>query len=331
MAMSQLAESLFVDVAAATISVPLARLDEVARVYVDTFGWEVHWAGTVDGTAWGIGARPRRAVVLGPRGDERGVLRLIEGETPAPPPLATYGWSAIEITVRDVDGLAGRLRVSGASVGATGDFRINGEPTDLLFSGGPPGQRAMQAVGPAGEQLYLTQILRQTPGRELAAPPAGQETGAVFITVLAARDYAAARAFYVECLGMDAYIEVDAALSVAAREAGWPAGLTCKLAAVRGRGETRIELDGYPRPPLAKERQASASELPPGFGLASFVVVDLDRGLAAASSRSFGAAAPGSKPFAAPARHSEPPYNGRWAATLRGGDGELIELIGLED
>jgi hypothetical protein len=54
--------------------------------------------------------------------------------------------------------------------------------------------------------------------------------------------------------------------------------------------------------------------------LVSFYVTDLDRALAAA----------GSLPIAEPMRRAEPPYAGRRAATLRGGDGELIELIGLE-
>jgi hypothetical protein len=309
-----MAASLVVDLAAVTVTVARSRLDVIAQVYTETFGWAVRWAGSTDGTAWGLPRRERRVVVLGARGERRGLLRLVEGEAPAPPPLATYGWSAIELTVRDVDALAERLRTAS-------QFRINGEPKDLLFSGGPPGQRAMQAVGPAGEQLYLTQILRQTAGRELATPAPGADTGAVFIAVLAARNYAAARSFYVDRLMMDAYIEVDAALSVAAREAGWPAGLTCKLAALKGRGETRIELDGYPAPSLATEREVVADELPPGFGLASFWVADVDRALEAI----------GTEPLATPAPRPEPPYDGRRAATLRGGDGELIELIGLGD
>jgi catechol 2,3-dioxygenase-like lactoylglutathione lyase family enzyme len=265
----------------------------------------------VDGAVWGRAPRPRRVVVLGAPGERRGLLRLLQGETPPPRPLCTYGWSALEITVRDVDALPAKLQ-------AAGTFRINGEPKDLLFSGGPPGQRAMQTVGLAGEQLYLTQILRQTPERELATPPPGAETGAVFIAVLAARDYAAARSFYVDRLGMDAYIEVDAALSVAAREAGWPRELRTRLAALKGCGETRIELDGYPAPPLAAPRDAVDGELPPGFGLASFLVTDLDRTLEAAQT----------VPCAPPSARPEPPYDGRRSASVRGDDGELVEFIG---
>jgi hypothetical protein len=250
--------------------------------------------------------------VIGAPGETRGLLRLVEGASPAPPPLLTYGWSALEITVPDVDRLPDVLARSGR-------FRINGEPKDLRFSTSPPGQRAMQAVGPAGEQLYLTQILRQTPGRELAVPPPGARAGAIFIAVLAAREFFRARAFYADRLAMDAYIEVDEALlSVASREARWPPEVRCKLAALKPCGETRIELDGYPPPPLGVERSVVAGELPPGFGLASFSVGDFDRALAAAAS----------PPLAPPMRRPEPPYAGRRAATVRGGDGELVELIG---
>jgi catechol 2,3-dioxygenase-like lactoylglutathione lyase family enzyme len=309
------AQSLVTDLAAATLSVAPDALDDSARVYREIFGYDVEWDGSVDGVLWGLAPRERRMLVLGAPGESRGLLRLVEGTTPAPPPLGTYGWSALEITVRDVDALPAALSNSGR-------FRINGEPKDLRFSTGPPGQRAMQAVGPAGEQLYLTQILRQTPGRELAVPPPGVSTGAIFIAVLATRDYRAARSFYVDLLGMDAYIEVDQAyLSVAARESGWPSDVRCTLAALKPRGETRIELDGYPPPPLARLRAREPGELPPGFGLASFYVTDLDRALAAA----------GVPRLSERVCRAEPPYHGRRAATLRGGDGELVELIGLED
>jgi catechol 2,3-dioxygenase-like lactoylglutathione lyase family enzyme len=304
--------SLIVDLAAATLSVAGGGLDDVAQVYSETFGYELRWAGTVDGAQWGLVPRPRRALVIGAPGETRGLLRLIEGAVQAPPPLQTYGWSALEISVLDVDGLPAVLTQSGR-------FRINGEPKDLRFSSGPPGQRAMQAVGPAGEQLYLTQILRQTPGRELVVPPAGARAGAIFIAVLAARDYQAARAFYVDRLGMDPYIEVDEALlSVASREAGWPPHVRCRLAALKPCGQTRVELDGYPPPALGVERTVVPGELPPGFALASFSVSDFDRALAAAAS----------PPLAPPVRRPEPPYGDRRAATVRGGDGELVELIG---
>jgi catechol 2,3-dioxygenase-like lactoylglutathione lyase family enzyme len=210
-----------------------------------------------------------------------------------------------------VDALYEQVRHSDA-------FRVNGQPHDLVFSSSPPGQRAFQSVGPAGEQLFLTQILRQTPGRELAVPIDGAAVGPVFIVVLAARNYAAARKFYVELLGMAAYIEHQNGLSFAAGVAGWPAGQNGPLMALKPRGDTRIEVDGYPA--IASERRRLPSELPPGFGLASLGVVDLDATLEVLRGAGYATGAP--------IRIAAPPYYDRRAVALSGADGELLELIG---
>jgi catechol 2,3-dioxygenase-like lactoylglutathione lyase family enzyme len=305
------------DLAIASVTVPGARLDEVATIYHDTFGWEVVWDGALApalAAAWGIAPAGRRVVLLGAPGETRGQVRLIEGETPPPPPLATFGWSSLEITVRNCDELAERLRHHP-------QFRINGEPRDLMFSTDPPGQRAMQAVGPAGEQLYLTQILRQTPGHELAVPPPGADVGAVFIAVLATREYEAAKAFYVDVLGYDPYLDGgEVALTVARKEMGLPEETRFRLGALRPRGETRIELDGYPAG-AGRERERRPGELPPGFGVASLLVTDLEQALSRAETHGYRVLAP-----AVPVE--TPPYYGRRSATLVGGAGELVELIG---
>ncbi|MFN8534573.1 MAG: hypothetical protein U0556_13630 [Dehalococcoidia bacterium] len=304
------------DLAIATVTVSRARFDDVLRIYQEVFGWSVRWDGTLDSAlaaAWGVDPPGRRVVMIGAAGEDRGIVRLIEGETPPPPPLSTYGWSSLEITVRDCDRMAELLR-------GRPEFRINGEPHDLKFSNDPPGQRAMQAVGPAGEQLYLTQILRQTPGSELVTPPADATVGAVFIAVLAVPDYEAAKAFYVDVLGYNAYINGTAALSAAGREMGLPVGTIFQMGALRPMGETRIELDGYPAG-AGSVRTRRPGELPPGFSLASLSVVDLDEAVARSHVRGFRVLGP-----AVPIDGS--PYDGRRSATVVGGAGELVELIG---
>ena len=65
----------------------------------------------------------------------------MEGPPPSPPPLATWGGNAIEISVADVEEMLG-------VVSASPHFRVNGLPVDLAISDDPTGQRAMQAVGP---------------------------------------------------------------------------------------------------------------------------------------------------------------------------------------
>jgi catechol 2,3-dioxygenase-like lactoylglutathione lyase family enzyme len=304
------------DLAAGTVTVSGERLDDVIGVYADTFGWSVRWSGQLGDAlarAWGIDNPSRRVVVVGPAGERRGLIRLVEGETPPPPPLGTDGWSSLEITVRDCDGLHERLVKSP-------HFRVNGEPHDLKFSDAPPGQRAMQAVGPAGEQLYLTQILRQTPGRELVVPPDGADVGGMFIAVLCTHDYPAARAFYVDVLGYDCYIESEVSLSAATREMGVSPETRYQLAAFKPLGETRIELDGYPAN-VGAARSVRPGELPPGFGLASLYVTDFDAALAAVR-------AAGARVLGDPQSHEPPPYDGQRAIVVVGGAGELVELIG---
>ena len=68
-------------------------------------------------------------------------------------PYTTYGWSASELIVQDVDQLADDL--------ADSPFEIIGPPKNLSFT---DDIRAMQVLGPANEILYLTQVKDNVPG-----------------------------------------------------------------------------------------------------------------------------------------------------------------------
>ena len=59
---------------------------------------------------------------------------------------------------------------------------MHGEPADFGFGGLPPAIRASQAIGPAGEQVYLTQVLAT--GTSHVRPPPGCDVGAFFVAVL---------------------------------------------------------------------------------------------------------------------------------------------------
>jgi hypothetical protein len=308
-------DSLTQDVALATITVRRDLLDSVAAIYGETLGWTAQQQLTLDdGLAdmYRI-SRGRRAIVLGAPGEARGRVRLLEGETPPSPPMGTFGWTSMEVTVASCDGIH-------EIVAASPNFRVNGIPRDLMFGGGPPGQRAMQAVGPAGEQFYLTEILRNTAGQELAVPPAGSRAGAVFIAVLGVPIalWDVSVSFYGNVLGMWGHLDVMANLRAANAESGWPDGTLTRIAALRPRGETRIELDGYPAQATVRERRIG--ELPAGFGLCSFAVPDLEVVLAAARQRGV--------PISGPARSAQAPYDGMRAAVLAAPAGELVEVIG---
>ena len=213
MPLSQRVEDLLI----VTATVPVGELDSASDIYTSEFAWVHRWSGEVGalGEAWGIGS-DRGMTYLAPEAETRGWLRLVEGPTPSPRPLSTWGWNAIEICVADVDGMM-------EQISASPHFRVNGLPVDLAISDDPPGQRAMQAVGPHGVQTFLTQVLYQIPGMELLTPPPGSRVGGIFISVLAARSYDQSMIFYRDGLGLEVKLEFEYR-PTAAREQNWPGG-----------------------------------------------------------------------------------------------------------
>ena len=111
-------------------------------------------------------------------------LRLIEIQgTKAVDPFRHSGWMSLEISVDDVDALRSGMDQS--------PFQIIGEPADLDVS---DNIRAMQAIGPAGEVLYLTEVRAEVPPFEL--PFARCTVDRLFIPVLLAADRDQALAVY---------------------------------------------------------------------------------------------------------------------------------------
>lgn len=300
------------DLAVVTATVPMDALEETVGIYMTEFGWAKHWSGVsgVLGEAWGIGP-DRRMAYLAPEAETRGWLRLVEGPTPPPPPLSTWGWNAIEICVADVDAMLDQ-------VSASPHFRVNGLPVDLAVSDDPPGQRAMQAVGPHGLQTFLTQVLYQIPGMELLVPPPGENVGGIFISVLAARSYDQTMNFYRDGLGMELKLEFEYR-PTAAREQNWPEGDKIRIAALKTRGVTLVELGGYGD--HAGPRQHPPGELPAAIGMASFYTTDLPAAVAQA-------VASGARVVADTVVVGHPPYEGRSSILVRAPGGELVELIG---
>ena len=308
MPLSQRVEDLLI----VTATVPVGELDSASDIYTSEFAWVHRWSGEVGalGEAWGIGS-DRGMTYLAPEAETRGWLRLVEGPTPSPRPLSTWGWNAIEICVADVDGMM-------EQISASPHFRVNGLPVDLAISDDPPGQRAMQAVGPHGVQTFLTQVLYQIPGMELLTPPPGSRVGGIFISVLAARSYDQSMIFYRDGLGLEVKLEFEYR-PTAAREQNWPEGDNVHIAGLKTKGVTLVELGGYgdhggPRP-------TRSGELPPAIGVASFAAADLD-GAVGQVVRA------GARVVADRVTVVHPPYDGRASVLVRAPGGELLELIG---
>ena len=285
---------------AATIAAP--DLEAATEAYTAHLGYEVRARGPVTvalGESWGLpGATGVGHVVLGPASGAAVDIRLVSApERPDYQPLRTYGWASIELSVADVDGLARRL--------ADSPFTIIGEPHDLDFS---DSIRAMQVRGPCNEVLLLTQIGEQD---KFDIPRAAVPVDQMFVAILATADLDAAAAFYAETFGAAASDPIDTAIWTLNDAFGLERTTRHRIATVPLPGQSLIEIDQYP--PGATARPTPPGHLPSGVSFASFAVPSL---------RPFE-----SQWLGAPVAFSDPPSRGRRSVMIRGGGGELIELI----
>ncbi|HEX8756109.1 MAG TPA: hypothetical protein VF745_07210 [Steroidobacteraceae bacterium] len=280
---------------AVTYTVPDLRAIE--RAYVDHLGYNVAARGRVGAhlaRAWGAAeVAGLRMLLLGPASGEPVFLRFVEdsrgGSWAA---LRTHGWNATEFVVQDVDALARRLEQS--------PFQIIGLPTGLTRF---PMIRAMQAIGPAGECCYFTEV---GAGSGLSLAAARSFVGRVFIVVAAGSDADELFGPYREFANaLDAPVATPVA--VISRAHGLPPGTLHRHGLVRLPHGTLIELDQYP--PGARARACGPGRLPPGMAMVTFDVRSL-------AGRRVTALQPGDLPGI-----------GGCCACLRGAAGELIELV----
>ena len=244
--------------AGATIVTP--DLDAAIAAYRDYLGYRgvaPAVVGDALAAAWGTPvAAGARMAVLRPESGEARFIRLVEGiAAPDFRPLASLGWTAIEIVVQDLQALAERL--------ANSPFRIIGPPAVLDFDF-TDAISAMQVVGPGGEILYLTQIDGVIPGFDL--PVARSFVGQLFIMVLASVDIADAAGFYA---GQGARVGPTIASRIAILSAayGLSADRRHDLATIALEERSLIEIDAFPAAVVA--RQASTIGLPSGIAMVS--------------------------------------------------------------
>jgi hypothetical protein len=290
------ARSVLGAVRAVTYTAPDLRAIEAA--YIGELGYVVAARGRVPGAqarAWGAPAvEGWPMLTLGPASGEAVYLRFIESADAAGwRALRTLGWNATEFAVQDVEALADRLR--------RGRFEIIGPPARLTRF---PTIRAMQALGPAGECCYFTQI-GADPGLDLAQ--ALSFVGRVFIVIAAGSDVDALYESYSD-FANPTDPPVATPVRVISHAHGLPADTLHRHGLIKLPGGTRVELDEYPI--SAAPRISTEGALPPGMAVVSFDVETLgDRG------------------FIAPPAPSALPGTDRVAACVRGVAGEIIELI----
>ena len=288
-------------IAVATVTVP--DLDVAASAYTEWLGYEAWHDGEVSpslAVSWlaphAAGSRYR---LVGPGRGSSGGVRLVERPRPAvASPLRVAGWRSLELAVSDVEEVRRRLESS--------PFEIVGEPKGLDFN---PEIRAMQAVGPGGEMLYLTQTTANS-GFDL--PIASRLVDRMFIAVLSTPSIERSYAFYRERFGALGSLRTLATpLEAVNRVLDFPLDRAHPLVALQLAGKSLVEIDGHPdelideRPPV--------DDLPSGLASVTFDCAELDKvaSLLGESSRAI----------------DDPPYLGARAATLCGPAGERVELL----
>ena len=284
-----------------TVSAP--DLNAAQTAYEEYLSYNVIETGQVPealAAAWNTpNMAGRNYVVMQPASKAEVFLRFVE--SPAVEGFAamrTFGWNSNEILVEDPDAMAKRLENS--------PFRIIGEPKNLSTN---ENIRAMQAIGPAGEVIYLTRIPADGGGFNLGS--AETFVDRTFIVVVGGPDIDAMRRFYNEVFAMPVTAPVDARISVLSNAHGMASETRHKLAVARLPTKFLIEIDQYPD--AATTRPQRFGELPPGMSMVGFQVASF---------------APIEERLLAPPRTVDvAPYRGRRVAVLQGAAGELIELI----
>ena len=152
--------------------------------------------------------------------------------------------------------------------------------------------RAMQAVGPAGENMNLTWITERRPDLAVAESFVDR----CFITVMGVPDLPAALRFYENTFG-------NAASPIRQLP-------NFKLAVVVLNDGSKIEIDEMAGPP---PRQRAPGALPPGLAMTTFECSDFDRFI--------------ERMIAPPVTAEFEPYMGRRVGVMEGAAGELLELV----
>jgi catechol 2,3-dioxygenase-like lactoylglutathione lyase family enzyme len=284
-----------------TVTVP--DLDDATRWYTEWLGWDAaHESAVGDdlADAWRAplvaGSRQR---IVSPGAGRPGGVRLVERKRPLDrSPLHVPGWRSIELVVSDVDEVRRRLEGS--------PFRVVGEPKALEVS---PSIRAMQAVGPGREMLYLTQTSDETVYR---LPRAQRLVDHMFIAVLSTPNVQRSFDFYRDTFGAEGHLrDAATALEAVNRELGFPLDRQHPISALQLAERSLVEIDLHP-PELADELPPTG-DLPGGLACVTFAHRDLDEVRSAW--------------LGEPEVRSEAPYLGGRATLVLGPAGERIELV----
>ena len=286
------------------VTIMAANLFQVEQAYRDELDYQVIDRGAISpelAAGWGATLLSgRRYVILQPSSNEPVYLRFIEDISSAMhEPMKTEGWNAVEFLVKDPDDLA---RVLDSSK----HFNVVGRPRFLTEK---KNIKAMQAIGPANELIYFTNI-SHTEKSGFGLRPARSDVDRVFIMVVGARNHSALSEFYQTTLGLPVTAPMPYRIGVLSNAYNLPVETRHELSIARISERFLIELDRYPD--AVSVRYTVPGSLPPGIAMVTFEVKEWQPNL----------------PYVArPSHQFSFPYLGRRAGVLVGAAGEYIELV----
>jgi catechol 2,3-dioxygenase-like lactoylglutathione lyase family enzyme len=279
------------------VTIAVAQLGGIEKAYDEYLDYDTVERGQVSAATAAVWGAPASAgseyLLMQPESGDPVFLRfVVAAPVDGYAPMTTFGWNAVELLAQDPDRVAARLTDS--------PFAIVGPPADLWAA--PDAPRAMQAIGPGNELLYLTRNnefeIRTFIDR-------------VFIMVVGGPSMSALSDFYGDRMGLSVSDPTPFQISVLAKAQGVPPETTYPLAVARLSERFLLELDEYPD--VAGPRPRLDGALPPGIAMVTFAVDDLD-GFDVDWRAS---------PASLPGR----PYGGNRVAVTVGPAGEWLELV----
>jgi hypothetical protein len=287
----------------AIVTITVANLGQVEQAWQDNFGYTTTDSGTVSTELSELWDAPAMAgkdfVTMLPANDAQTYIRFVQDETVADyRPMTSYGWNATELLVRDTDAVADGLRDSA--------FSIVGEPKDLWPA--PDAPRAMQAVGPGNELVYLT--TNQKSASALGLDDSMPLVERAFIMVLGGPSMSELTEFYGGTLGLRVDPPSFFKITMISKANDLDIETTYPLTIAYTAPGNLIELDELPE--SVGPRPVVDGHLPPGVAVVGFKGDNIADGI---------------DWEVEPRVMGEAPYNGCKAGILRGPAGELIEVV----
>ena len=245
-----------------TVTILTRDLDKSAAMYISAFEWQQRdGQGQVSQEQAKLWGAENMAVskMLEVAGINGGVRFIERPDLQSTEPLRTFGWTALEICVNDVNRYVDRAVAAG--------FRVLNEAVPLAGSEKPLPLIAAQLAGINGEVVYITQILSEVPNFEL--PDVSKESGSIFICVLGASNLEQSREAIESNFEVRRASDREVAIKVINRVYEKDLTTLHRISSLQLSGRNAIEIDQMPIE--AKPRNVVIGNLPAGISMVSVI------------------------------------------------------------